>query len=107
MSRTEFIELSFPNGEKWRIKAYPIAVERAYAMVELPEQHPDYDNALNDEIEYVLCPEGFDDLLYYLENQMEWDKLDKELIKVIPMKPTYSEWLLAGDYYPKPVLSHD
>lgn len=105
--RTEFIELMFPNGEKWRIKTYPIAVERAYSMVELSDQHPDFDNALNDEIEYALCPEGFDDLMYYFENHIEWDRLDKELIKTIPAKPKYEDWLLAGEYYVKPVLSHD
>lgn len=104
MTKTEFIDFIFPNGEKWRIKAYPVAVQRAYSMVEIPDQHPDYENALNDEIEYALCPEGFDDLLYYLENHTEWNELDKELIKVFPDRPTYPEWLLAGEYVAKPIV---
>jgi hypothetical protein len=44
-----------------------------------------------------LSPEGFDDLLYYIENYMEWKNLDKKLLRNT-MIPSYEDWLLAGSF---------
>lgn len=104
--RTEFIDIEFYDGTTWRIKAYPIAVERAYSIMAgegIDEDHPDYENAFNDEIEYVLCPNGFEELMRYTENFMYWGDLEKEKIHVTPIKPTYGEWLESGQYLCKRV----
>jgi hypothetical protein len=106
--KTEFIEMEFPDGTKWKIKAYPIAVERAYSMVEdIDKNHPDYENAFNDEIEYVLCSDGFEELMRFTETFMDWGDLEKEKIHSVPIKPTYGEWLLSGQCLCKPVIEND
>jgi hypothetical protein len=96
MSKTEFVDMSFPNGETWRVTAYPIAEERAQFFVE--HESINYEDVVRDEIEYALSPEGFDDLLYYIENYMEWKCLDKRLLRKKEITPSYEDWLLTGAF---------
>ena len=96
MSKTEFIDMLFPNGETWRITAYPIAEERARFFVESWGVN-NYEDGVRDEIEYALSPEGLDDLIEYIENYMEWKDLDKKLLRNT-MIPSYEDWLLAGSF---------
>jgi hypothetical protein len=108
--RTKFIDMEFPDGTTWRVKAYPVAVERAYSIVDgegIDEDHPDYENAINDEIEYVLCPDGFEELMRFMENFMYWGDLEKAKIYSVPIKPTYGEWLSSGQYLSKPVVENE
>jgi len=97
MSKTEFIDMTFPNGETWRVTAYPIAEERARFFVESWGVN-NYEDGVRDEIEYALSPKGFDDLLYYIENYMEWKCLDKRLLIKKEIAPSYEDWLLAGSF---------
>jgi hypothetical protein len=102
--RTKYIEMEFPDGTRWRINAYLIAVERAYFWVEnINENHLDYDNALNDEIEYALSSDGFDDLIHFMENLMDWNELEREKLPSLLVKPMYDYWLNSGNFLSKPV----
>lgn len=103
MDKTKYIDVVFPNGEKWRVNAYPVAKECAESNVPNmtkidrdinPEQ---YDIAIHDDIDYLLSPEGFDDLRDYLEGFSDWNSLDKEQIRSQGI-PTYDAWLLSGNF---------
>ena len=99
MSKTEFIDMLFPNGETWRITAFPIAEERARFFVESwGIESRKYEHYVRDEIKYALSPEGFDDLIEYIENYMYWECLDKRLLIKKEIAPSYEDWLLAGSF---------
>ena len=96
MSETQFIDLTFPNGETWRIAAYPVAEERAYFFID--SSVSDYEKVVKSEIDYALSPDGFDELIIYIEEYGEWNRLKKILLKRKPVVPSYDEWLLAGRF---------
>jgi hypothetical protein len=96
MSETQFIDLTFPNGETWRITAYPIAEERAYFFID--SSVSDYEKVVKSEIDYVLSPDGFDELITYIEQYGEWNSFKKILLKRKSISPSYDEWLLAGQF---------
>lgn len=96
MSNIKFIDMTFPNGETWRVTAFPIAEERARFFVE--SWNIDSEDLVRDEIEYALSQEGFDDLIYYIENYMDWKCLDKRLLRKKEIAPSYEDWLLAGSF---------
>lgn len=105
MERTDYINIIFPNGEKWRVNAYPIAKEAAEFNVKVSKIDPDfdpeqYDIEINDNLDYYLSEDGFDDLLDYMENFSDWDKLDKKQVKTEGF-PDHAGWLLSGNFVAK------
>jgi hypothetical protein len=103
MEKIKYIDVVFPNGEKWRVNAYPVAKE--CAEMNVPHMtnidrniNPDkYDIVLNDDIDYLLSTEGFDDLRDYLENFSDWNTLEKKQIGSQSF-PAYESWLMSGNF---------
>ena len=104
--RTKYIDITFPNGEKWRVNAYPIAKECAEFNIKTYKTVLDlaqYDIEVNDDIDYLLSSEGFDDLIDYMTNFSDWNNLDKSQVKTEGF-PDHEGWLCSGNFISRAVI---
>jgi hypothetical protein len=83
------IEVTFPNGETWRIPAQVVAEDRARYFSELNFARGDVTDkeaAFLDEVNFVLSDAGEDELLDYFRNNMDWNDVQAHAVKVEAVK---------------------
>lgn len=77
------IEITFPNGETWRIPAQVVAADRAeyYSDLDFQRGHTDdKEAAYETELHYALNDEA--ELVDYLRNNMDWQQVQAHAVKV-------------------------
>lgn len=80
----KYIEVTFPNGEKWQIPARIIADDRALYYEKLDE-----DCEYQDEYNYAL--ENNDILLDWAQGDMNWEDVEHSAIRIAPATPLTEE----------------
>jgi len=106
MIEERYIDITFNNGETWRIHVNPIALDRAryYATHDCDDDASlNFDTVVEDEMNYVLSSNGYDDLIDYMQNNCNWADLEKELIKSEAVVDRYDEWFSSVEYEYAPV----
>lgn len=88
------IEITFPNQEKWRIPAQVVAESRAeyFSALDFKRGHAaDKELAFQAELKFTLRHD--DELLDYLQNNMDWNdvRLHAVRVDVLPVAYDYAE----------------
>lgn len=92
------IEITFPNGEVWRVPAEVVAKDRAeyYSQLDFEQGHTaSKEDAYVEELNYALNDHG--ELLDYLQNNMDWTDVQAHAVRVEPTTKAYDYALMFDD----------
>lgn len=91
------IEITFPNGEVWRIPAQVVAEDRAryFSELDFGRGHvTDSGVAYQSELAFALRHD--DELLDYVQNNMDWNDVQAHAVKVEATPAAY-DYAVAFD----------